>query len=181
MDRACPPWTAGRQGSVSMEWRGRRGSRTSRTGAARAAAGPRGWAGSAGQGRSSSSCSRCSLGSTPASFSGPGGGQAPAARPPVELTAEDKAEGEFVSVVLADTEEIWTRRLPGAAGHDLPPGDAGPVQGGHPVRLRRRVRGDGAVLLPGRQEGLSGHRLLHDAAPAAWGGRRFRRRLCRRP
>ncbi len=27
---------------------------------------------------------------------------------PVELTAEDRAEGEFVSVVLADTEEIWT-------------------------------------------------------------------------
>ena len=28
---------------------------------------------------------------------------------PVELTAQDQAEGEFVSVVLADTEEIWTR------------------------------------------------------------------------
>ncbi len=28
---------------------------------------------------------------------------------PVELTAEDRAEGEFVSVVLADTEEIWAR------------------------------------------------------------------------
>lgn len=27
---------------------------------------------------------------------------------PVELTAADEAEGEFVSVVLADTEEIWT-------------------------------------------------------------------------
>ena len=29
--------------------------------------------------------------------------------PPVELTAQDKAMGEFVSVTLADTEEIWTR------------------------------------------------------------------------
>lgn len=28
---------------------------------------------------------------------------------PVEMTAEDQAEGEFVSVVLGDTEEIWTR------------------------------------------------------------------------
>jgi uncharacterized protein len=28
---------------------------------------------------------------------------------PAELTAEDRAEGEFVSVVLADTEEIWAR------------------------------------------------------------------------
>jgi hypothetical protein len=28
---------------------------------------------------------------------------------PTELTAEDRAEGEFVSVVLADTEEIWAR------------------------------------------------------------------------
>lgn len=28
---------------------------------------------------------------------------------PVELTAADQAEGEFVSVVLGDTEEIWTR------------------------------------------------------------------------
>ena len=27
--------------------------------------------------------------------------------PAVEMTAEDKAAGEFVSVVLADTEEIW--------------------------------------------------------------------------
>jgi hypothetical protein len=35
---------------------------------------------------------------------GGGGGQSGA---PVELTAEDQAEGDFVSVVLADTEEIW--------------------------------------------------------------------------
>lgn len=34
----------------------------------------------------------------------PGAGQGGAA---VEMTAEDKAAGEFVSVVLADTEEIW--------------------------------------------------------------------------
>jgi hypothetical protein len=35
-----------------------------------------------------------------------GGSQAAA---PAELTAEDRAAGDFVSVVLADTEEIWTR------------------------------------------------------------------------
>ena len=34
----------------------------------------------------------------------PGAGQG---GPAVEMTAEDKAAGEFVSVVLADTEEIW--------------------------------------------------------------------------
>jgi uncharacterized protein len=50
------------------------------------------------------------LGVDPSQLLGPGGvdggstGGAPA-----ELTAADKTEGEFVSVVLADTEEIWTR------------------------------------------------------------------------
>jgi predicted metalloprotease len=35
------------------------------------------------------------------------GAMAPQSSSPVEMTAEDKAEGDFVSVVLADTEEIW--------------------------------------------------------------------------
>ena len=48
------------------------------------------------------------LGVDPSQLLGTGGGtSSPGA--PVELTAEDKAEGEFVSVVLADTEEIWAR------------------------------------------------------------------------
>jgi hypothetical protein len=50
------------------------------------------------------------LGVDPSQLLGPGGLDAGSpAGAPVELTAEDKAEGTFVSVVLADTEEIWTR------------------------------------------------------------------------
>jgi len=35
---------------------------------------------------------------------------------PRELTAEEKESGQFVSVVLADTEEVWARVLPEQAG-----------------------------------------------------------------
>jgi uncharacterized protein len=50
------------------------------------------------------------LGVDPSQLLGPDGGQAPSGSlAPAEMTAADKAEGEFVSVVLADTEEIWTR------------------------------------------------------------------------
>jgi predicted metalloprotease len=40
---------------------------------------------------------------------------------PVELTAEDRAAGEFVSVVLADTEEIWARVFKDQLGRDYRP------------------------------------------------------------
>ena len=49
------------------------------------------------------------LGVDPSQLLGTGGGDTGTSGTPVELTAEDKAEGQFVSVVLADTEEIWTR------------------------------------------------------------------------
>ncbi len=49
------------------------------------------------------------LGVDPSQLLGPGGVDTGTTGTPVELTAEDKAEGQFVSVVLADTEEIWTR------------------------------------------------------------------------
>ena len=39
----------------------------------------------------------------------PGATDRPTSGETVELTAADRAEGEFVAVVLADTEEIWTR------------------------------------------------------------------------
>ena len=48
------------------------------------------------------------LGVDPSQLLGTDSGQAPASGGTVELTAQDKTEGEFVSVVLADTEEIWT-------------------------------------------------------------------------
>lgn len=50
------------------------------------------------------------LGVDPSELLGPGGLEATApSSAPVELTDEDRAEGDFVSVVLADTEEIWAR------------------------------------------------------------------------
>ena len=50
------------------------------------------------------------LGVDPRQLLGPGGLEsASGTGQPTELTAEDQAEGDFVSVVLADTEEIWTR------------------------------------------------------------------------
>lgn len=49
------------------------------------------------------------LGVDPSQLLGPGGTDGGTTSAPVELTAQDKAEGQFVSVVLADTEEIWTR------------------------------------------------------------------------
>jgi predicted metalloprotease len=49
------------------------------------------------------------LGVDPSQLLGPGGTGGTTSSAPVELTEQDRAEGEFVSVVLADTEEIWTR------------------------------------------------------------------------
>lgn len=49
------------------------------------------------------------LGVDPREFLGPGGIDSGGGSQPVELTAADEAEGKFVSVVLADTEEIWTQ------------------------------------------------------------------------
>lgn len=40
---------------------------------------------------------------------------------PTELTAEDRAEGEFVSVVLADTDEIWARVFQAQLGRSYRP------------------------------------------------------------
>jgi hypothetical protein len=62
------------------------------------------------------------LGVDPSQLLGPGGldggggsGQ------PIELTAADEAEGKFVSVVLADTEEIWTRVFKSQIGRTYRP------------------------------------------------------------
>lgn len=50
------------------------------------------------------------FGVDPSQLLGPGGSEGTSqGSAPVELTAADQAEGDFVSVVLADTEEIWTR------------------------------------------------------------------------
>jgi uncharacterized protein len=49
------------------------------------------------------------FGVDPSQLLGTGGGSAPSGGTTTELTAQDQAEGEFVSVVLADTEEIWAK------------------------------------------------------------------------
>ena len=49
-----------------------------------------------------------------------------------------------------------------------------------PVGLRRCAVGDGAVLLPDRQEDLSRHRILQRALAALPGARRLRAGLCHR-
>ena len=93
-----------------MQWRGRRGSsniedrrRTGGGGAARVG-------GIGGAGAIVVFLIAIFFGVDPSQLLGPGGtGGSISSSEPVELTAEDRAEGEFVSVVLADTEEIWTR------------------------------------------------------------------------
>jgi uncharacterized protein len=49
------------------------------------------------------------LGVDPSQLLGTGGVGAGQSGAPVELTEQDKAEGQFVSVVLADTEDIWAK------------------------------------------------------------------------
>jgi predicted metalloprotease len=62
------------------------------------------------------------LGVDPSQLLGPGGGVGDAGgSTPVELTAEDQAEGEFVSVVLGDTEEIWARVFQEQLGRSYQP------------------------------------------------------------
>lgn len=95
-----------------MEWRGRRGSsniedRRQSGGGGRSAARA---GGVGGVGVIIVVLLALFLGVDPSQLLGPQDGQTtggPSA--PVELTAEDRAEGDFVSVVLADTEEIWTK------------------------------------------------------------------------
>lgn len=62
------------------------------------------------------------LGVDPSQLLGPGGmGGDISSSAPVELTEEDRQEGEFVSVVLADTEEIWARVFQEQLGREYRP------------------------------------------------------------
>ncbi|MBL9048875.1 MAG: neutral zinc metallopeptidase [Tabrizicola sp.] len=61
------------------------------------------------------------LGVDPSQLLGPGGLDGSTTGAPAELTAEDQAEGDFVSVVLADTEEIWTRVFKEQIGRNYRP------------------------------------------------------------
>ncbi len=71
----------------------------------------------------------------------------------------------------------------GAAGADRRPiraRDARHLRRRDPIGLRRRAVGDGAVLLPDRQEGLSRHVVLSRHEDQIRRRRRIRLRLCRR-
>ena len=92
--------------------------------------------------------------------------QGPARPPP----AEDRAAA-FASTVLRDTEQVWGQVFQ-AAGGTLPRAAPGAVPRRHAHRLRHRAVGDGAVLLPGRRQGLHRPRLLrHAGAPHGRAGR----------
>lgn len=94
-----------------MEWRGRRSSgnvedRRSQGGGRSAA----GVGGIGGAGVIIVILLALFLGVDPSQLLGTGDSGGPSgSSAPREITAEDKAEGDFVSVVLADTEEIWTK------------------------------------------------------------------------
>ncbi|MFN6924122.1 MAG: neutral zinc metallopeptidase [Tabrizicola sp.] len=92
-----------------MEWRGRRGSSNIEDRRRQRGGGAARVGGIGGAGAVIVLLLALLLGVDPSQLIGPGGldGGAPSA--PAELTAEDRAEGDFVSVVLADTEEIWAR------------------------------------------------------------------------
>jgi predicted metalloprotease len=94
-----------------MDWKGRRGSSNiedrRREGGGRSAARV---GGVGGAGMIIVLLLAVFLGVDPSQLLGPDMGQTTGgSSAPVELTAADKAEGDFVSVVLADTEEIWTK------------------------------------------------------------------------
>jgi predicted metalloprotease len=97
---------------MRMDWKGRRGSgniedRRSQGGGGRSVARA---GGVGGAGVIIIFLLAMVFGVDPAQLLGPDAGQPMGgSSAPVELTAADRAEGEFVSVVLADTEEIWTK------------------------------------------------------------------------
>lgn len=89
-----------------MEWKGRRQSRNIEDRRKISAGGK---AGVGGAGAVVIVLIALFLGVDPAQLLGPGGnGGQSSGGGTIELTAADRAAGEFVSVTLADTEEIWT-------------------------------------------------------------------------
>jgi predicted metalloprotease len=109
-----------------MDWKGRRGSSNiedrRRQGGGKGGGGAR-VGGIGGAGAVVVILLALFLGVDPRQFLGPEGlGDSPGTgSAPVELTAQDQAEGEFVSVVLADTEEIWGRVFQDQLGRSYRP------------------------------------------------------------
>ena len=116
------------------------------------------------------------------------GGSAAAAELVPARAADQRASGpeqrsipntrDFLLQVLGSTEDTWGEIFPKA--EPLHADDAGRLFRRRPVGLRRGAGGDGAVLLPDRQEDLPRHRILQRAVAALPGARRLRHGLCHR-
>ena len=76
-----------------------------------------------------------------------GGGPMPAQQAPATAPPANDAAARFVSVVLADTEDVWRAQFQ-QRRQQLSRAAAGAVPRRDPDRLRHRSVGDGAVLLP---------------------------------
>jgi hypothetical protein len=103
------------------------------------------------------------------------GGQAPA-----ELTEADIQAGEFVSVVLNDTEEIWSGIFEQQIGQPYTPTTLVLYKGVTQSACGGASGATGPFYCPGDRQDLSRHGFLRHARPAARRGRRFRGGLCRR-
>ncbi len=75
-----------------------------------------------------------------------GGGATSYPQAPPQQTEADRETTEFVSVVLADTEDTWHANFSGLGRQYREP-TAGVVQRQRQLRLRLRLGGSGAVLL----------------------------------
>ena len=82
------------------------------------------------------------------------------------LTQEEKELGEFVGVILADTEDVWNQVF--QQGRAVPRPQAGPVHQRHRVGLRQRPGGRRPLLLLGRREGLHRPGILPGDAAEDW-------------
>ena len=102
----------------------------------------------------------------------------PPRRRPVPAANDEMKQ--FVGVVVADTETYWTKAFTGS-GVDLRKAEGGAVLGPLAVGLRAGRRGDRAVLLSDRSQGLYRPQLLRPAPAAVRRRRRFRRSLCAGP
>ena len=87
-------------------------------------------------------------------------------KPARQFSEKDQEMGEFVSVVLADTEDVWGERFR-QMGRDYRGAETGPVHGPGRLGLRLRRSGRRPLLLPRRREPLHRPGLLRGHAAGA--------------
>ena len=108
----------------------------------------------------------------------PDGGQRAAPSRAGGPPANDQ-DTQFVSAVLAQTEDTWGDIFSKAGETYQKPTLV--LFSDRAIGMRHGRLGYRPLLLPGRPEGLSGHRLFRGARPAVRRPRRLRPRLCDRP